>query len=84
MSKNKIPLEEIKDEVKQKVTFFKRSSLYKNPSKIVRDCNIDIGIVSSCPIGRNQYSYVHSITDVVIGWFVNPIMELDLGTRLVA
>nr|XP_004234609.1 agamous-like MADS-box protein AGL29 [Solanum lycopersicum] len=83
--RQKIPIEKLQDETKRKVAFSKRlSSLYKNASKIVRACNVDIGIVSSCPSGRTQYSYVHPTTTVVIDHFVNPTMELDLGTRLVA
>lgn len=83
--RQKIPIEKLQDETKRKVAFSKRlPSLYKNASKIVRACNVDIGIVSSCPSGRTQYSYVHPTTAVVIDHFVNPTMELDLGTRLVA
>ncbi|KAG5614304.1 hypothetical protein H5410_014128 [Solanum commersonii] len=59
-------------------------TLYTNASKIVRDCNFDIGIVLSSPSGKNQYSFVHPTTDVVIDRFVNLTMKLDLDTRLVA
>ncbi|XP_049345818.1 agamous-like MADS-box protein AGL62 [Solanum verrucosum] len=83
--RQKIPLEKIKKEADLKVAFSKRcSTLYTKASKIVRDCNVDIGIVLSSPSGKNQYSFVHPTTDVVIDRFVNPTMELDLGTRLVA
>ncbi|KAG5614303.1 hypothetical protein H5410_014127 [Solanum commersonii] len=81
----KIPIEKMKKEANRKVTFTRCcSTLYTNASKIVRDCNVDIGIVLSSSSGRNQYSFVHPTTDAVIDRFVNPTMELDLGTRLVA
>ncbi|KAG5614305.1 hypothetical protein H5410_014129 [Solanum commersonii] len=83
--RQKIPLEKIKKDADLKVAFSKRCwTLYTIASKIVRDCNVDIGIVLSSPSGKNQYSFVHPTTDVVIDRFVNPTMELDLGTRLVA
>ncbi|XP_055826464.1 agamous-like MADS-box protein AGL29 [Solanum dulcamara] len=82
--RQKIPLEKIENETNRKVSFSKRrSTLYKNASEIIRDCNVDLGIVLSSPSGK-PCAFVHPTTDVVIDQFVDPILELDLGSKLVA
>ncbi|KAG5614211.1 hypothetical protein H5410_014035 [Solanum commersonii] len=83
LGRRKIPLEKIEKEVARYSSFSKRRScLYKKASELVREFDVNLGIVLSSPSGK-PYSFVHPTTDVAIDRFINPTTELDLGAQLV-
>ncbi|TMW88687.1 hypothetical protein EJD97_018237 [Solanum chilense] len=84
LGRRKIPFEKIKNKAARSSSFSKRRScLYKNGSKLVREFDVNLGIVLSSPSGK-YYSFVHPTTDVVIDCFINPTTELGLGAQFVA
>ncbi|XP_049394816.1 agamous-like MADS-box protein AGL29 [Solanum stenotomum] len=84
LGRRKIPLEKIEKEAARYSSFSKRrSGLYKKASELVREFDVNLGIVLSSPSGKS-YSFVHPTTDVAIDRFINPTTELDLGAQLVA
>ncbi|PHU19033.1 hypothetical protein BC332_10184 [Capsicum chinense] len=67
-------------------TFSKsRSGLYKKASELVRENDVDLGIVLTSPTeAEKAYSFVHPTHNVVIDRFMNLPQEFDLGEHLVA
>lgn len=81
--RQKIPLMKIENKDARYCTFSKRcSGLYIKASELVRECDVDLGIVLSSPTGK-QYSFVHPTTNTVIGRFMNPTIELSIGEQVV-
>ncbi|PHT51944.1 Agamous-like MADS-box protein AGL61 [Capsicum baccatum] len=82
MGRQKIPLVKIKKDVDRYSTFSKRrSGLYKKASKLVRENNVDLGIVLSSPAG-NAYAFFHPTHNAVIDRFMN--LKTNLGEQIVA
>ncbi|XP_060190926.1 agamous-like MADS-box protein AGL61 [Lycium barbarum] len=82
--RKKIPLAKIEKEADLYSTFSKRrKSLYKKASEIVRECDVDMGIVLSSPAGK-PFSFISPTPKAVIDRFMNPTIELSEGEKLVA
>ncbi|KAM3320988.1 hypothetical protein P3S67_008190 [Capsicum chacoense] len=82
MGRQKIPLVKIKKDVDRYSTFSKRrSGLYKKASKLVRENDVDLGIVLSTPTD-NAYAFVHPTHNEVIDRFM--YLKTDLGEQIVA
>ncbi|KAF3683495.1 putative C2 domain-containing protein-like [Capsicum annuum] len=82
MGRRKIPLVKIKKDVDRYSTFSKRRfGLYKKASKLVRENDVDLGIVLSSPAG-NAYAFFHPTHNAVIDHFMN--LKTDLGEQIVA
>ncbi|MCD9643124.1 hypothetical protein HAX54_030277 [Datura stramonium] len=81
--RQKIPLKKIENEASRHATFSKRrSGLYKKASELVREFDVDLGIVLSSPTGK-PHSFVHPTSEVVFDRFMNPTNELGLTSQLV-
>ncbi|XP_055826486.1 agamous-like MADS-box protein AGL29 [Solanum dulcamara] len=82
--RQKIPLAKIEKEATRYSSFSKRRcSLYEKASKLVRECDVDLGIVMFSPKGK-PYSLVHPTSNAVIDRFINPTAELSAGDQMVA
>ncbi|XP_055826462.1 agamous-like MADS-box protein AGL62 [Solanum dulcamara] len=67
----------IENEVDQDGMFSKlRSDFYKKASKLVRECDIDVGIVLFPPSGDSS-SFFHPTADAIIGRLMNPTIEFN-------
>ncbi|XP_047266827.1 agamous-like MADS-box protein AGL29 [Capsicum annuum] len=63
-------------------TFSKRrSGLYKKASQLVRENDVDLGIVLTSPTDK-VYAFVHPTSNAVIDRFIN--LKTDFGDRFVA
>ncbi|XP_060177733.1 agamous-like MADS-box protein AGL29 [Lycium barbarum] len=79
-----ISMKKVEKKDDQNATFLKhRRGLYKKASKLVTECNVDIGIVMLSPTSK-PFSFFHPTTDVVVSRFLNPNMQLSESTCLVA
>ncbi|CAN4091146.1 unnamed protein product [Withania somnifera] len=82
--RQKIPLAKIEREADRYSTFSKRRfGLYKKASELVREYDIDLGIIISSPTGK-PHSFFHPTTYAVINRFMNPTTELSVTEQLLA
>ena len=80
----KTSLAKIENESARLTTFSKRrSGLYKIACELVRECDVDLGIVMSSLKGI-PYSFSSPTSNVVIDRFINPTANLSSSDRLVA
>ncbi|KAK4361642.1 hypothetical protein RND71_020594 [Anisodus tanguticus] len=80
----KIQIKKIENKSDLYASFSKRrSSLYKKASEIVRECDVDLGIVISSPADK-PFSFISPTTDAVIDRFMNLTVELSTGSQLAA
>ncbi|PHT63621.1 hypothetical protein T459_32556 [Capsicum annuum] len=72
--RRKIPLEKIEKDVDRYSTFSKRcSGLYKEGSELVRENDVDLGIVLTSPTNKT-YAFVHPTSNAVIDHFDDQII----------
>ncbi|MCD7462795.1 hypothetical protein HAX54_049375 [Datura stramonium] len=82
--RRKIPMEKIENPDDRFASFSKRrASLYKKASKLVKECDVDIGMMIASPTGK-PFSFFHPTVDAVVSRFQNPDMQLSPSTHLVA
>ncbi|KAM3306758.1 hypothetical protein P3S67_013629 [Capsicum chacoense] len=80
--RRKIPLVKIEKDVDRYSTFSKRcSSLYKKASELVRENEVDLGIVLTSPTDKT-YAFVHPTSNAVIDRFMN--LKTDFGDHIIA
>ncbi|KAM3239346.1 agam-like MADS-box protein AGL28 [Capsicum annuum] len=80
--RRKIPLEKIEKDVDRYSTFSKRcSGLYKEGSELVRENDVDLGIVLTSPTNKT-YAFVHPTSNAVIDRFMN--LKTDYGDQIIA
>ncbi|KAK6777454.1 hypothetical protein RDI58_024171 [Solanum bulbocastanum] len=80
--RQKISLAKIENESARFTTFSKRrSGLYKKACELVREYDVDLGIVMSSPKGI-PYSFISPTSNVVIDCFINPTGKLSVRDRL--
>ncbi|KAF3616634.1 putative 3-oxoacyl-[acyl-carrier-protein] reductase, chloroplastic-like [Capsicum annuum] len=82
--RQKIPMKKIEKQDDRYVTFSKRrSGLYKKASELVKECDVDIGMMFFSPTG-NPFAFFHPTVDAVVSRFQNPDLKLSESTQLVA
>ncbi|PHU07804.1 Agamous-like MADS-box protein AGL61 [Capsicum chinense] len=82
--RQKIPMKKIEKQDDRYVTFSKRrSGLYKKASELVKECDVDIGMIFFSPTG-NPFAFFHPTVDAVVSRFQNPDLKLSESTQLVA
>ncbi|PHT49553.1 hypothetical protein CQW23_09300 [Capsicum baccatum] len=80
--RRKIPLVKIEKDAHRYSTFSKRrSGLFKKASQLVRENDVDLGIVLTSPTDK-VYAFVHPTSNAVIDRFIN--LKTDFGDRFVA
>ncbi|PHU19030.1 hypothetical protein BC332_10181 [Capsicum chinense] len=80
--RRKIPLVKIEKDAYRYSTFSKRcSGLYKKASELVRENDVDLGIVLTSPTDKT-YAFVHPTSTAVIDRFMN--LKTDFGDQIVA
>ncbi|XP_004237582.1 agamous-like MADS-box protein AGL62 [Solanum lycopersicum] len=80
--RQKIPIKKIENEDALLTTFSKRrEGLYKKASELVRECDVDIGIMMISPAGK-PHSFFHPTLDAIVTRFQNPDMQLSQGILL--
>lgn len=81
--KQKIPLAKIENEATLYASFSKRrSTLYRKASDLVREFDVDVGIVLSSPRGK-PYSFTHPTVNAVFDRFTGSQLSTQ-GDELVA
>ncbi|XP_047260344.1 agamous-like MADS-box protein AGL28 [Capsicum annuum] len=79
--RRKIPLVKIEKHVDQYSTFSKRcSDLYKEGSELVRENDVDLGIVLTSPTDKT-YAFVHPTSNAAIDRFMN--LKTDFGDQII-
>ncbi|XP_055800967.1 agamous-like MADS-box protein AGL62 [Solanum dulcamara] len=82
--RQKIPMKKIEKQDGLIASFSKRrSGLYKKASKLVFECDVDIGMIFFSPTG-NPFSFFHPNVDAVVSRFQNSNTELNESNLLVA
>ncbi|KAM3393956.1 agamous-like MADS-box protein AGL28 [Capsicum galapagoense] len=80
--RRKISLVKIEKDVDRYSTFSKRcSGLYKEGSELVRENDVDLGIVLTSPTDKT-YAFVHPTSNAVIDRFMN--LKTDFGDQIIA
>ncbi|KAF3665388.1 putative C2 domain-containing protein-like [Capsicum annuum] len=80
--RRKIPLVKIKNDANRYSTFSKRcSGLYKKASELVRENDVDLGIVLTSPTDKT-YAFVHPTSNAVIDRFMN--LKTDFDDQIIA
>ncbi|KAM3393954.1 hypothetical protein P3S68_002955 [Capsicum galapagoense] len=79
--RRKIPLVKIEKDVDQYSTFSKRcSGLYKEGSELVRENDVNLGIVLTSPTDKT-YAFVHPASNAVIDRFMT--LKIDFGDQII-
>ncbi|CAN4094223.1 unnamed protein product [Withania somnifera] len=82
--RQKIPMKKIEKQDDLYASFSKRrAGLYKKASELVKECDVDIGMIIFSPTGK-PFSFFHPTVDAVISRFQNPDMQVSASTQLVA
>ncbi|KAM3382851.1 agamous-like MADS-box protein AGL29 [Capsicum galapagoense] len=82
--RRKIPMKKIEKRDDLYASFSKRrSGLYKKASELVRECDVDVGMIIFSPTGK-PYSFFHPTVDAIVSCFQNPNLQLSISAQLVA
>ncbi|CAN4094226.1 unnamed protein product [Withania somnifera] len=82
--RQKIPMRKIEKPEDRFSSFSKRrTGLYKKASELVKECDVDIGMIIFSPTGK-PFSFFHPTVDAVISRFQNPDKQVSASTQLVA
>ncbi|TMW99610.1 hypothetical protein EJD97_002279 [Solanum chilense] len=80
--RQKIPMKKIENEKALLSSFSKRrNGLFKAANNLVKEFDVDIGIIVFSPTGK-PHSFFHPTADAVISRFQNPDMQLSDETHL--
>ncbi|XP_004248900.1 agamous-like MADS-box protein AGL62 [Solanum lycopersicum] len=80
--RQKIPMKKMKNEKALLSSFSKRrDGLFKVANNLVKEFDVDIGIIVFAPTGK-PYSFFHPTADAVISRFQNPDTQLSDETHL--
>ncbi|XP_049388361.1 agamous-like MADS-box protein AGL62 [Solanum stenotomum] len=80
--RQKIPMRKIENKKALFTSFSKRlGGLFKTASELVKEFDVDIGIIVFFPTGK-LHSFFHPTVDAVVSRFQNPDMQLSDDTHL--